>query len=133
MSTNSPGKAGVERVAFRAGTRPSAAQFERALRILFGARGTGDCIVRLNENGLVVHVPPRRRAAESEVAFSGTAYIAGNKTTGLNSDSAKPWVRCFLDTATAEENAGPPPNPFPMNEEWYEKAQTAGDIHIPRA
>jgi hypothetical protein len=69
----------------------------------------------------------------SGVTFSGTAYIAGNKTTGLDSDSAKPWVRCFLDTATAEENAGPPPNPFPMNEEWYEKAQTAGDIHIPRA
>ena len=69
----------------------------------------------------------------AEIVFSGTAYIAGRKITGLSSDSSKPWVRCFLDTATAEEHAGPPPDPFPSNEEWYEKAQTAGNIHIPRA
>jgi hypothetical protein len=63
-------------------------------------------------------------------AFSGTAYIAGNKTTGLGT---KAWVRCFLDTGTAEDNDGPPPNPFPINEEWYEVAQTFGNINIPRA
>jgi len=69
----------------------------------------------------------------TSISFSGTAYIAGNKTTGLKSDNTKPWVRCFLDSATAEEHAGPAPDPFPANEEWYEKSQTAGDIHIPRA
>lgn len=62
--------------------------------------------------------------------FSGTAYIAGHKTTGLGS---KAWVRCFLDTATAEDHDGPAPDPFPPNEEWYEVAQTSGDIHICRA
>jgi hypothetical protein len=62
--------------------------------------------------------------------FSGTAYIAGNKTTGLGT---KKWVRCFLDTATAEDNDGDPPNPFPPNEEWYEVSKTSGDIHITRA
>jgi hypothetical protein len=62
--------------------------------------------------------------------FSGTAYIAGNKTTGLGE---KDWVRCFLDTATAEDHDGPPPNPFPPNEEWYEVSKTSGDIHITRA
>ena len=62
--------------------------------------------------------------------FSGTAYVAGNKTTGLGT---KDWVRCFLDTGTAEDNDGPAPNPFPYREEWYEVAYTHGDIHIPRA
>lgn len=79
------------------------------------------------------NMPRQAAGGEDALPFSGTAYIAGNKTTGLNNDSSKPWVRCFLDTGTAEENAGPPPNPFPFNEEWYEKAQTSGDIHIPRA
>jgi len=85
-------------------------------------------VTRLGNGGYHVDMP-----AADGLPFSGTAYIAGNKTTGLNSDSSKPWVRCFLDTGTAEENAGPPSNPFPFNEEWYEKAQTSGDIHIPRA
>jgi len=75
----------------------------------------------------------RVQSGTAAIVFSGTAYVAGRKITGLSSDSAKPWVRCFLDTATAEEHAGPPPDPFPSNEEWYEKAQTAGNIHIPRA
>lgn len=74
-----------------------------------------------------------RRRDAARAGFSGTAYIAGNKTTGLASDSAKPWVRCFLGSGSAEENAGPPPNPLPYGEEWYEKANTYGDIHITRA
>jgi hypothetical protein len=69
-------------------------------------------------------------AGGGSMAFSGTAYIAGNKTTGLGT---KAWVRCKLDLATAEDNDGPPPDPFPPNEEWYEVAQTPGDIHISRA
>ncbi len=65
--------------------------------------------------------------------FTGTAYVSGRKITGLNSNSDYPWVRVFLDTATAEEHAGPAPSPFPANEEWYEKANHAGDIHADRA
>lgn len=65
----------------------------------------------------------------SFVSFSGTAYIAGHKTTGLGT---KAWVRCKLDLATAEDHDGPAPDPFPPNEEWYEVAKTSGDIHISR-
>ena len=61
-------------------------------------------------------------------AFSGTAYVAGNTVTGLNSDPTKPWVRCNAN-GTATEDYGPAPNPFPANEEWYPKATTPGDIH----
>jgi len=78
----------------------------------------------------VTYEARRIKIYSSGVAFSGTAYIAGRKTTGLGT---KQWVRCFLDTATAEDNDGPPPDPFPINEEWYEVSQTSGDIHIPRA
>lgn len=88
-------------------------------------------LVSVHANGTSLEV--KRPGAGGGGSFTGTAYIAGNKTTELNSDSAKPYVRCFLDTGTAEENAGPPPNPFPFNEEWYVKANTYGDIHIPRA
>lgn len=65
--------------------------------------------------------------------FSGVAYIAGHKITGLNSNASLPWVVCNLDTSQAVQHAGPPPDPFPPNQEWYAKATTAGDIHIPRA
>ncbi len=69
-------------------------------------------------------------AASASMEFSGTAYIAGRKTTGLGT---KKWVRCNLAMATAVDHDGPPPDPFPMNEEWYEVSKTSGDIHIPRA
>lgn len=99
--------------------------FIRRERILSVVGGT----IKQMDGGKTITVTPSRGG----VTFSGTAYIAGNKTTNLNSDSEKPYVRCFLDTATAEEHAGPPPNPFPPNEEWYEKANTGGDIHITRS
>lgn len=70
------------------------------------------------------------RPAGGSMPFSGVAYIAGHKTTGLGT---KDWVRCHLDTATAEDHDGPAPDPFPPNEEWYEVSQTPGDIHISRA
>ena len=62
--------------------------------------------------------------------FTGTAYIAGQRTTGLGT---KAWVRVFLSTATAEDHDGPPPDPFPPDEEWYETRNIYGDLHIPRA
>lgn len=101
-----------------------------------------DCIIALwpkSSATLLINTSSRGSSFEVKRAgsggggssvFSGTAYIAGNKTTGLG---AKKWVRCFLDTATAEDNDGDPPNPFPANEEWYEVSKTSGDIHIVRA
>jgi hypothetical protein len=72
----------------------------------------------------------KRPGAGGASSFTGTAYVAGNKTTGLGT---KKWVRVFLDSGTAEDNDGDPPNPFPPNEEWYEVANTSGDIHCARA
>jgi len=65
--------------------------------------------------------------------FSGTAYVAGIKTTGLGSDPTKPYIKCSLLNGTAVQDAGPPSDPFPEDEEWYEKANTFGDIHLVRA
>jgi hypothetical protein len=89
----------------------------------------------LEENFLPYESGTPRVRHESAVAagstsFTGTAYVAGRKTTGLGT---KAWVRVFLDSATAEDHDGPPPDPFPPNEEWYEVAQTFGNIHVPRA
>ena len=76
-------------------------------------------------------MPKMRFVQESEgMPFSGTAYVAGFKTTGLGT---KKWVRCKLDTGAAMDDDGDPPNPFPPNEEWYEVAKTSGDIHESRA
>ena len=65
--------------------------------------------------------------------FSGTAYVAGQRTTGLTSDDNKPWVKCDLSTGVATEETGPPTIPFPDGEEWFEKANTSGDIHVSRS
>jgi hypothetical protein len=67
------------------------------------------------------------------MGFTGTAYVVGIKTTGLLSYPDKPWIKCKLSTGVATEDTGPPPNPFPEDEEWYEKANTSGDIHVVRA
>jgi len=102
----------------------------RALRIRSG-RG-----IRTQEGSdgtLVESLAQTSMNAGAVMGFSGKAYIAGNETTGLNSDSSKPFVRCFLDTATAEEHAGPMPKPWPPNESWREKAYTSGHIVIDRA
>lgn len=67
--------------------------------------------------------------SETTLQFSGTAYVCGYKTTGLNTYPARPWIRCIKNLHSAVEHAGPPPLPMPANEEWYEKANTYGDIH----
>ncbi len=67
------------------------------------------------------------------VAFSGTAYVSGAKTTGLNSDGTKGWIKCNAATGTASEvNAAEVVFPFPPNIEFYEKSKTYGDIHVTR-
>jgi len=75
-------------------------------------------------------------AASASVAFSGKAYISGQPFTGLNSDTSKPYVKCTLNGGggglpSAEESAGPMPSSFGPSEEWYEKAEISGSIHIP--
>ena len=65
-------------------------------------------------------------------AFSGTAYMAGRRVDGLNSDNTKLWVKVDVSNGTVTEEAGPPSSPFPPNEEWYEKSKTSGDIHVTR-
>jgi len=76
---------------------------------------------------------PRLYVKSGTSTFSGVAYVAGVKTSNLKTEPAKPWIRCNLRTAVVTQDYGPPPVPFPHDEEWYEKANTAGDIHIPRA
>jgi len=66
------------------------------------------------------------------VGFTGVAYVAGRRQTGLDSDSTKPWVKCDVSTGIASEQTGPPSSPFDPNEEWFEKDNTYGNIHVPR-
>ncbi len=61
--------------------------------------------------------------------FTGIVYLAGVKFTGLGT---KEWVRARIDVGIVEDHDGPPPDPFPPGEEWYEVASTVGDIHITR-
>jgi hypothetical protein len=69
----------------------------------------------------------------SQASFTGTAYVAGAKTTGLSSDIEKAWVKCDAGTGSASEvYAAEVVFPFPPNTEYYEKAYTYGDIHLPR-
>jgi len=66
------------------------------------------------------------------IQFSGVADVRGVKTIGLDSDARKPWIAVDVSAGTATQVVGPPPNPFPDGVEYYEKAQTAGDIHVSR-
>lgn len=68
---------------------------------------------------------------DDAAAFSGRAWSPdGRKTTGLDSDSAKPWVKFDKTTYVFSEQAGPPSYPWPDTEVWFEKAYTYGDIVI---
>ena len=65
--------------------------------------------------------------------FSGKAYAAnGTPTTGLAATGNKPWVKYVINTATFSEETGPPSDPWPANEVWWEKANTYGDIVVTR-
>ena len=79
-------------------------------------------------SGVALHV--KAEGLPPPPAFSGTAYVGGAKTAGLN-DSSKGWVKCTA-SGSATEEYGPAPDPFPADEEWYEKAETYGDIHCDR-
>ena len=62
--------------------------------------------------------------------FTGIVYVKGNKV-DLTADTAKKWVKVNLNSASASYEDGPPTDPFPANEEWYEVSATSGDIHLP--
>jgi hypothetical protein len=96
------------------------------LKALHLIPGDGIGVEDLGTNGTLVKQVRRKVTGGAGMPFSGTAYVAGRKTTGLG---AKAWVRVHLDSATAEDHDGPAPDPFPAEEEWYEVAQTSGDIH----
>jgi len=88
---------------------------------------------RANRPLLDMRPKPRARYSESEAAtFSGTAYVIGMKTEGLTTYPDCLWVKCDVSNGVCTEVLGPPADPFPANEEWYEKAKTYGDIHLPR-
>lgn len=73
-----------------------------------------------------------RRRRRPYPMFSGRVYLAGRLFDGMNSDGTKPWVKVDVAFGNVSQEEGPPPNPFPTNEEWYEKVNTFGDIHVPR-
>lgn len=64
--------------------------------------------------------------------FSGKAHYLGTQTTGLASDSSKPWVKLNRSTGAWSQETGPAPQPVPDNEVWREKAGVAGHIYIDR-
>lgn len=65
--------------------------------------------------------------------FSGTAYTPnGEKITGLNSDSSKPFVKYSASTNSFAEDEGPMPEPWGGGDVWFVKASTAGDIIVTR-
>ena len=69
---------------------------------------------------------------ESNASFSGTAYVSGRRIDGLKDTPSKPWVKVDVSDGTATEQDGPPSSPFPPSEEWFEKSNTVGDIHVTR-
>ncbi len=63
--------------------------------------------------------------------FTGRAYAPdGKETTGLTSDTNKPYVKFNFATSEFTEENGPPPYPWGQNEVWRRKAGVAGDIYI---
>jgi len=112
----------------RRGVIPKRSELNAILRELSNRSATdGVRITRDWAGGTRTHLD------DSSIGFSGTAYVAGKKNENLNEDDTKPWIKCDLGTKIATEETGPPFDPFPDNEEWFEKAFTAGDIHVSRA
>lgn len=86
-----------------------------------------------HESRPVIDMRGERRTptATAAGAFSGKAYaVNGAPTTGLASDASKPWVKYVRNTMVFSEQTGPPSNPWPANEIWYEKANTYGNIVV---
>lgn len=76
-------------------------------------------------------------------AFTGEAWIRGQRyydsmltsdTTGTaitdNSGGEKAWLKVVVSGPAVTYESGPPPHPFPQNEEWY-RCENCGQVHIP--
>lgn len=63
--------------------------------------------------------------------FNGDAYDrAGNKTTGLNSDSDKSWVKYLHNTGVFTQEIGPPSSPWGNAEVWRKKTDIHGSLYL---
>lgn len=86
------------------------------------------------DGGSVLTTSQFIRLRSASTTFSGTAYVAGVKTTGLNSDPTKTWIKVDFAAATATQvTTAEVQTPFPPYLEFYEKSKTFGDIHVLRA
>lgn len=70
-------------------------------------------IIRLEQGGASMPIPE-------------FAYVSG-KAIWLG-PGAKRWIRCNRVNVTAEWHDGPPPDPMPPDEEWYEVGKS--DPHL---
>ena len=78
------------------------------------------------------HVLAVEPVISGALGFTGIAYVSGRKFTGLNSDPTKDFVKLDAEKITAIQVNGPAPSQFPAGVEFYEKANTAGDLHLTR-
>ena len=61
--------------------------------------------------------------------FSGVGHAPdGNRTTGLNSDSTKEYVR-WSDSAWSFSEAETEPIPWPQGDRYWEKSSVSGDVY----
>ena len=63
--------------------------------------------------------------------FTGIVYLAGTKI-DMRTLEQKDWIKVNVSAGTAVYADGPAPNPFPSNEEWYERRSVWGDLHVTR-
>lgn len=97
-------------------------------RFLNNIRGVGGCVVSPNEfGGIDIRVI---RADSGGTPFSGAVEVNGKWYFGLNSDPSKRFVVVPLNGNPPREDDGPMPNPNPIDEIWFPKATTYGDIHV---
>lgn len=90
--------------------------------VLNNIRVWGDGYIKVTPRGIDLYI-------NGSSAFTGIAYaVNGTKTTGLASDGSKPWVKYDRSTQTFSQETGPAPQPWGMNEVWFEKAHTPGNI-----
>lgn len=77
--------------------------------------------------------PPRRRKSYGLAAnCTGNGWIGRYYKEGLNSDTAKEWIKVNVATTVATEENGPPSNPCPEDEVWFKKSATYGDFRVDR-
>lgn len=94
--------------------------------------GCGLLLVKRGPGGTTYSVGRRLSGAGAGVAFSGYAFSPRGAKVSVDEEPTKPWVRYRSIGDAFSEELGPPPNPWPGGEVWYEKAETAGNIVVTR-